>query len=332
MSAEAVQTLKSFRDEREGDWVRLEAILDRVEKRSPKALSDDDLFALPVLYRATLSSLSVARATSLDRSMVAYLEALSLRAYLYLYGIERGMGARIARFFTQDWPGAIRALWAETLVALALLIAGAAAGWLLVASDASWYPAIVPEGMAQGRGPEASADFLKSILYDTDGREWLGTFAAYLFTHNAQVALLAFALGFAFGIPTLLLVIYNGAMLGALLQVYFAKGVGIDLAAWLSVHGTTELFAIVLAAAAGLRIGTRVAFPGAVSRMAAARTAGRTAATAMTGVVIMLMVAGLLEGFARQLVTDLGLRFAIGGAMLAVWLTYFYLLRPRHGA
>jgi uncharacterized membrane protein SpoIIM required for sporulation len=332
VSEAAVQTLKSFRAEREVDWARLETILDRVEKRSPKALSDDDLFALPVLYRATLSSLSVARATSLDRGMIDYLEALSLRAYLYLYGIERGIGKRIAHFFTHDWPGAMRALWGETLVALALLVAGVVAGWLLVAADVSWYPAIVPEGMAQGRGPEATAALLKSMLYDKAGREWLGPFAAYLFTHNAQIAILAFALGFAFGIPTLLLVLYNGAMLGALLQVYFSKGVGVDLAAWLSVHGTTELFAIVLAAAAGLRIGTRVAFPGALSRMAAARKAGRTAATAMAGVVAMLLVAGLLEGFARQLVNDLTLRFAIGGAMLTLWITYFYLLRPRHGA
>ena len=329
--APTTQTLRSFRAEREADWARLEAILDRVERRSPKALDDDDLFALPVLYRATLSSLSVARATSLDKGMVDYLEGLSLRAYLYLYGIERGIGRRIARFFATDWPAAIRALWGETLVALAMLVAGALAGWLLVASDPSWYGAIVPEGMAQGRGPEAPARVMKAMLYDGHRNDDLGTFAMFLFTHNAQVSLMCFALGFAFGIPTLMLVIYNGAMLGAMLQVFSSKGIGIDFAAWLTVHGTTELFAIILAAAAGIRIGTRVAFPGALSRMAAARAAGRVAATAMVGVVVMLLVAGLLEGFARQLVNDMTLRFVIGGAMLALWLTYFYVLRPRHG-
>jgi hypothetical protein len=73
-------SLATFRAEREADWARLESILNRVETRSPKSLDDDDLFALPVLYRATLSSLSVARATSLDRGMIDYLEGLSLRA------------------------------------------------------------------------------------------------------------------------------------------------------------------------------------------------------------------------------------------------------------
>ncbi len=320
-------SLASFRAEREEDWARLESILDRVERKSPKALDDDELFALPVLYRATLSSLSVARATSLDRGMVDYLEGLSLRAYLYIYGIERGIGTRIAQFFLIDWPAAIRALWIETWVAFALLAAGTAAGYLLVQSDPSWFNALMPGGMAEGRGPQASAASLKSILYSTEGNNFLGPFAAQLFTHNAQISLLCFALGFAFGVPTLMLVIYNGAMIGALMQVYVAKGLGIELTAWLSIHGTTELYAIVLSAAAGLRIGTTIAFPGVKSRMSAARDAGQLGATAMVGVVIMLGVAGLLEGFARQLVTTETMRFAIGGAMMTFWLAYFYLLR-----
>ena len=324
-------SLASFRAEREGDWARLEAILNRVERRSPKALDEDDLFALPVLYRATLSSLSVARATSLDRAMIDYLEGLSLRAYLYLYGIERGIGSRIAQFFLVDWPAAIRSLWRETWLAFALLLAGAIAGYALVASDAAWFTALMPGELAGDRGPEASAASLRAVLYSEEGNGFLGPFAAYLFTHNAQISLLCFALGFAFGVPTMMLVVYNGAMVGALMRVYVAKGLGMNLTAWLSIHGTTELFAIVLAAAAGIRIGTAIAFPGERSRMTAARMAGATGATAMVGVVVMLSIAGLLEGFARQLVNADGLRFAIGGAMLLLWLSYFYLLRLQRG-
>jgi uncharacterized membrane protein SpoIIM required for sporulation len=320
-------SLVSFRAEREDDWARLESILDRVERKSPKALDDDELFALPVLYRATLSSLSVARATSLDRGMIDYLEGLSLRAYLYLYGIERGIGTRIAQFFLIDWPAAIRSLWIETWVAFALLATGTAAGYLLVQSDPSWFGALMPGDMGDGRGPDASVKALKAVLYSSEGNNFLGPFAAMLFTHNAQISLMCFALGFAFGVPTMMLVIYNGAMIGALMQVYVAKGLGVELAAWLSIHGTTELYAIVLSAAAGMRIGTAIAFPGAKSRMSAARDAGRLGATAMIGVVIMLGIAGLLEGFARQLVTTETMRFAIGGTMMLIWLAYFYLLR-----
>jgi uncharacterized membrane protein SpoIIM required for sporulation len=145
---------------------------------------------------------------------------------------------------------------------------------------------------------------------------------------------MAFALGFAFGIPTLLLLIYNLAMLGAMMWVFVDAGLGWEFAAWLSIHGTTELFAILLAGAAGLHIGRTMAFPGDRSVLAAASASGRRAAQVMAGVVLMLAIAGLLEGYARQLVEEPAARGAIGGTMLLVWLTYFTLAgreRPTGG-
>ncbi|TJV11100.1 MAG: stage II sporulation protein M, partial [Mesorhizobium sp.] len=75
------QSLASFRREREADWQAFEALLARVEKRAPRTLSEEELLSLPLLYRSALSSLSVARATSLDSALIAYLESLSLRGY-----------------------------------------------------------------------------------------------------------------------------------------------------------------------------------------------------------------------------------------------------------
>ncbi len=327
------QSRDSFRAEREADWQRLEAILRKIENRSPRALSDDDLLALPLLYRSTLSSLSVARATILDRALIDYLEALALRAYLAIYGASGGIGKRIARFFLTDWPGAIRSLWIETLVAVAVLAGGTVAGYLLVRDSPEWFSAIVGADMAGGRGPAASAAMLRQILYNSDhDASGLRIFATMLFTHNAQISLACFALGFAFGVPTLMMVFYNGASLGAMLEIYVAKGLGLPMIGWLSIHGTTELYAIVLAAAAGLRIGSRVAFPGAVSRLTAAKRAGQTAGIAMIGVVIMLAIAGMLEGIGRQTINADAARLSIGGGMLIFWVFYFYVLRLRRGA
>ncbi|MDX8436576.1 stage II sporulation protein M [Mesorhizobium abyssinicae] len=326
------QTLASFRQEREADWKAFEALLARVEKRAPRTLSEEELLSLPLLYRSALSSLSVARATSLDHALVAYLEALCLRGYFYLYGARRGLRQRIGDFFVHDWPNAIRALWRETLVTVGLTAVGAGAGYWLVASNKGWYDAIIAPSLAGGRNPDSSAAMLRSVLYDGADNQFLSSFAAYLFTHNTQVAILAFALGFAFAAPSVLIILMNGCMLGAIFQIYAAKGLGFELGGWLSIHGTTELFAIALAGAAGMRIGTRIAFPGELTRMAAAAQAGRIAATAMVGVVVMLLFAGLLEGIGRQTITGDGARYAIGGGMLALWCAYFYLLRiVRHG-
>lgn len=317
-----------FREEREADWVEFDRLLTRLEKRSARALSDEELLRLPVLYRATLSSLSIARATSLDRAMLDYLEGLSLRGYFLLYGVRESTGARVRKFFAEDWPGAVRALWKEVLVSLLVTTLAMVAGYLLVSNDPQWYHSFVPVDLAGDRTPESSRADLAETL-KAEAQPGLEAFATMLFTHNSQVAIAAFALGFAFGLPTLVLLLYNGLTLGAMMALFARAGLAYDFTGWLFIHGTTELFAIVIAGAAGLRIGTAVAFPGAHDRLHAAAVAGRSAATVMMGVVVMHAVAGLLEGFGRQMIGATPLRYGIGIAMLLFWLSYFYLPRGR---
>jgi uncharacterized membrane protein SpoIIM required for sporulation len=319
-----------FRAAHQDAWHRLEEIVTRIEKRSVRALPAEDLLALPVLYRTALSSLSVARETSLDRALQAYLEQLCTRAYFQIYGEPGNVWRQIVRFFARDWPGAIASLWRETLAAVLLTVLATLLGYWLVRHDPSWFYSIMPSGMAEGRDPAASAETLRAVLYGGKASDPLATFATWLFTHNAQVALFAFALGFAFGVPTALLLVYNGLTLGALLEIYVQKGLSTELGGWLIIHGSTELFAIALAGAAGFRIGLAVAFPGRESRLESAVRAGRTGGTAMAGVVLMLLVAGLLEGIGRQTIHVDWQRYALGLSVFTAWLVYYYLPRGRH--
>lgn len=323
-------TTRSFRAAREAEWGQLDEILRRAETRSVGALDDSDLRALPILYRGALSSLSVARETSLDLELVSYLEGLCARAYFFLYGVRTPLGGRLAAFFARDWPAAVRSLWRETLAAALLVAIGVAVGYLLVAADPGWYDDFIAPQMAQGRDFTASAEALRATLYDLPDNAGLSVFATFLFTHNVQVSIMCFALGFAFGVPTLMLLIMNGATLGAILALFVSRNLGFELGGWLAIHGTTEFFAVFLSGAAGFRIGWAVIFPGELSRVAAAAAAGRTAATVMVGVVVMLLCAGLLEGFGRQLIAVDWQRYTIGGIMLAFWCAYFYL--PRRSA
>jgi uncharacterized membrane protein SpoIIM required for sporulation len=263
----------------------------------------------------------------LDRQMLDYLESLSMRGYFMLYGVRTSRRGKMAQFFIEDWPNAVRALWKETIVATLVLIIAAVAAHLLVTNDPQWYYQLMDGGMADGREPGATTEYLRSTLFDAkaDEKSGLYIFATFLFTNNSQVSILAFALGFAFGIPTLFLIFTNGLSLGAMTAVFAKAGLGVEFAGWLFIHGTTELFAIALAGAAGLRIGTAVVFPGQDTRLRAASRAGRLSAQVMIGVIVMLMCAGLLEGFGRQLVNSTFWRFAIGGFMLALWLSYYYI-------
>ncbi len=318
-----------FRLARETDWRRLEGIVLALEKNRPRRISDEDLLALPVLYRQAASSLAVARETSLDAGTLAFLEQLVRRAWFQVYGPRTSLLTWLKRFLGGEWSVAVRALWFDVCVALAVMVMGALAGWLIVARDRDWYYALVPADAAQGRHPGASRAALQETLVGQEDGQGLSAFATYLFSHNTGVTIMAFGLGFAFGVPTLLLLLYQMAIFGAMLWVFAQAGLGWDFAAWLSIHGTTELSAILLGGAAGLHIGRAMAFPGQRSVLTAASTAGRRAAQVMVGAVIMLAVAGLLEGFARQLVHSTAARGAIGGVMALGWLTYFLLAGRR---
>lgn len=318
-----------FRLEREGDWKRLEAIVTQMEKGRLRKLSDEDVLALPVLYRTVASSLSIARETSLDAATLGYLESLVQRAWFIVYGPRASLGSWLRRFLGGGWSAAVRAMWLDVVLALAVMVAGTVVGWLLVWGDPEWYHALVPGQFADARAPGATRQVLHDTLFSDQTQEPLAAFAAYLFGNNAQVSILAFALGFAFGVPSLMLLVHNTAVLGAMLWLYHGAGLTLDFAAWIAIHGTTELFAILLSGAAGLHIGRAMAFPGERSILDAAGEAGRRASQVMMGVILMLIVAALLEGLGRQLINHTPGRLGVGGFMLFFWTSYFFLFRRR---
>ena len=130
-----------------------------------------------------------------------------------------------------------------------------------------------------------------------------------------------------FGMPSMLLMAYNGCMLGAFLALFAMHGLAIELGGWLLIHGVTELLAVAIAGAAGLHIGRAVAFPGTRTRLDAAAAAGRQASRAMVGVIAMLFLAGMLEGVGRQVITSTTTRYFIAAASALLWGVYLFVPR-----
>ncbi|MEM8636536.1 MAG: stage II sporulation protein M [Pseudomonadota bacterium] len=321
-----------FREEREADWRKLDRILAHAERSGVKSLTDQDMLALPRLYRQAVSSLSVARSISLDQNVIIYLENLCTRSYFFVYGTRTTLGERLAQFFRHDWPTAVRSAWRPTLLSAVCLFGGALAAFVLCMIDMEWFWSLQASGLAGDRNPNATTEYLQSTLYSdtTDADGLLSAFSAQLFSNNSGVALFAFALGFMFGVPTALLIAYNGVILGAFYALFWSRGLGFEVTGWLLIHGVTELFGIVLAGAAGFMIGGAVAFPGDKDRLASARDRGQSAAMVAVGVVVMMFIAAILEGFGRQLINSDLIRYAIAGTSAVLWGTYFYLPKQRH--
>ena len=327
MSGDLLKSYR-FREERQADWQKLDLILTKAENGGVRNLSDEQMLALPRLYRQAVSSLSVARSISLDQNVITYLESLCTRAYFFVYGARTTLGERMMQFLRRDWPEAVAtSLW-STLLSAFFFFGGWALAFFLCLQDMDWYWTINGQNFMEGRNPDATVEYLRSTIYtSTHGDGELSAFASILFNNNAQIALFAFALGFAFGIPTAWLLVFNGVMIGSMYAVFWDKGLGYEFTGWLMIHGVTELYAIVLAGAAGFIIGGSVAFPGGRTRLSSARAAGQKAATLAMGCVIMLIIAAILEGFGRQLINSDIMRYSIAGGTLAFWLAYFYLPR-----
>jgi uncharacterized membrane protein SpoIIM required for sporulation len=317
---------REFRRVREASWRDLEGLIGRVEKRGIRALATDELERLPLLYRSALSSLAVARSIALDRNLLLYLENLAFRAFLVVYGPRASFGAGIAEFLRRGFPAAVRSARWHFFIAVLVSLAGGIAGFLLVSNDEAWFSAIVPAALAGGRGPAStSQQLLKTEIF----APWQGPLfsfalaANFLLSHNTLIGIATFAFGIAAGVPTVLLLAYQGVVLGAFLALHVDRGLGVDFLGWVAIHGVTELTAILLCGAAGLVLAEKVLFPGRFGRLESLALEGRVAAQIAIGAVLLFFIAAILEGGFRQLVQSTALRFAVGGATGLIWLLYF---------
>lgn len=316
-----------FRQEREAGWQELEVLVKQAETRGVRSMRYEEVLALANLYRQAMNSLSAARAISMDKALLTYLEALCARAYLVVHAPQQSVAGTLWRLLAQGIPQAVRRAMVPMLIGFLAMLLGGVVGYVLFAQDPTWFFTFVPPGLSDGRTPAASADYLRRTLFDSGERsgEWLTVFASYLFSHNTQVAIMIFALGIFVALPSFVLTFYNGLILGAFVGMFVQAGLGYELLGWLSVHGVTELSAICIACAGGAQLGLAVLMPGNRSRRAALRACGPDAVKLMLLAAMMLVAAALLEGFLRQLIQSTELRLAIGWGIGLCWLGWLAL-------
>ncbi|MBO6729654.1 MAG: stage II sporulation protein M [Maricaulis sp.] len=327
MSEQSHMRSTRFRTEREADWRQLETLIEKTETKGVPSLSLEEAQQLAILYRKTATGLSVARDISMDRNLLVYLENLVARAFLAVYAPQESLSGVISRFFTASGPQAMRRSAGAIGLAFLAMTMGFFIAFALFGSDPAWFYTFIPADLAGERGPGASTEALRATLFQSEAQlaGQLGMFAAFLFSHNTRVALFAFALGVFACIPSFLLTLYNGLIIGAFAGLFAERDLGYELFGWLSIHGVTELSAIIIAAGGGFRMGFATLFPGEYSRKDALRIASRDAAKLAIIAAIMLLAAGLLEGFARQLIQNTEMRLLVGWSIGGLWLSWFLL-------
>jgi uncharacterized membrane protein SpoIIM required for sporulation len=178
-----------------------------------------------------------------------------------------------------------------------LTVLGGLFGGAAVAFDPDAKVAIAPfPHLLENPSERVRKEESTQMLANTKGR-----FSAVLMTNNTQVSILALALGVTWGIGTLILLFYNGVVLGAVIFDYVRAGQSVFLMGWLLPHGVVEIPAILIAGQAGLLLGQAlIGWNSKESVSQRLRSVTGSLVTLISGAALLLIWAGLVEAFLSQ--------------------------------
>ncbi len=300
---------------REAHWARLEALVAACQGRNVRALSTFDLRELAQLYRQTAADLATAREDPSSRRLAAYLNQLLGRAHNLVYAGRRPeRGGGVVAFYARTFPRTFRATWGYTATAVAILAAGALAGAVLAATS-----------------PGFERFVLGGEMLDTIERREMWTHSilpikplasAGITANNLSVSIITYASGILAGLGTFYIMTMNGLLLGVLGTVCHQAGMSVALWSFVAPHGTLELPAIFIAGGAGLVVARSLVVAGDRPRREALVEAGRVSLRLFGGVVPLLLIAGLIEGFVSPTGLEPAAKFLIGGALFVLLAAY----------
>ncbi len=307
--------LERFIHEERPYWDEFEAMLDRMAA-DPEANQDlAEIKRFHYLYQRTSSALSRLQGFAREPEIRRYLDSLVARAFGEVHEVRR----RQHRFFPLRWffttfPQTFRRHLRAFQFALLVTLVGCAFGALALVIDPASKEVLLPFDHLHGSPSERVA--AEESRLPTHIGEGKSTFSSYLMTHNTKVSIFAMSLGITWGIGTLILLFYNGVILGAVFFDYILAGETEFLLGWLLPHGVVEIPAILIAGQAGLVLAKTVLDRS--SGLPLGLRMRRNAFDLMTligGVAVLLVFAGIVEAFVSQYhepVLPYGLKIGFG--------------------
>jgi uncharacterized membrane protein SpoIIM required for sporulation len=301
-------------------WERLEQ-LSKGGHRRARRLTGPEIAELVRLYQETSTALSYVRTYYRDPSLVAYLTRVVSRAGSVIYGTRPRSWRVVADFFVVSFPAAVyrarRFVWISAVFTfLPAILVGI---WLAHSPTAA--NALMPPALREA--------YLNHDFQSYYQANKASQFASTVYTNNVGVAILAFAGGIFFAVPTVAVLIENGANLGFAAGVFTHFHEAPKFWGLVTPHGLVELSSVVIAGGAGLQVGWSLISPGDRRRSTAIAEEGRRAIAMTLGLVFSLAIAGTIEGFVTGQPWPTWLRVGIGVIAETLFVTYLIVLgRP----
>ncbi len=302
-------------------WDRLTGLIEKANgKGGVRGLSREEILSLGPLYRRASSDLAYARAHAINKDLILHLNGLVGRAHALLYEAETSGNAMksLVNFYLYEFPMLLQKRFKFFAAAFLIsVLAGVFAYWLVINNPAKiWL--FVPESF------RSSLDFWKSGKVSEAAHVEQ---SSMLMTHNLLVGMISFAGGVFGGVPTLVAMFTNGAMLGGMAAVMTQYHRHSTFWPGIVPHGIAELTAIFICGGAGFQIGMSLLMPGAYRRSDAFRIAGIEAMKLVMGTIPLFIFAGVIEGMFSHLDIPAAMRYTFAGVNGVLW--YLYLFLPR---
>jgi uncharacterized membrane protein SpoIIM required for sporulation len=319
-------------------WDRLAQLLDRAESVPERELGPEAMREILRLYRLTASDLNQARSLTADPELLERLNALAGRGYRFVYRPRRGTSLQsllgsFAGFLGVEVPAAYRRHAGAVAAAAGAFLLGTLFGLCAVLLRPAAAEDLVP-GEFFTQSPRERVERIEKNDERIANVEDAAVFGSQLYTHNIRVSFFAFSLAALSVVGGLWILFYNGVILGAVAATYLIDGVSVFFLAWVGPHGALELPAIVFSGAAGLVAGKALFLPGELSRSAALRRVFPGVWRMMVGVMLVLVLAGLIEGSFSQLsakTVPYPLKIAVAVILHGALLVYLFLPRKDRG-
>ena len=288
-------------------WQRLDSLVKKAKNSSIHLLKNEEIEEVGVLYRRAAADLARAQTrfsnSSAGRELVRSLNDLLLSAHTLVHASTPANSTNAWDFIVYGFPAAFRRQWRAIAISALFLTLPAFLAYIVILSNPASAPLFVPDHVIQQVQERADKKIVTGWGGNTDFEGLLASpaISSYIMTNNIRVSIGAVALGITMGIGTAYMLIINGMLLGGLSAV--ATNFHVDLLFWAVIlpHGIIELTAISIAGGAGFLLAKALFAPGALLRSDALRLAGKEAVLLLCGVAMMLVIAGIIEGFITPL-------------------------------
>jgi len=281
-------------------WEALEKYLRRLEGEPNAILTMDEMREFHGLYERAAADLAKISTYSSEPETCRYLEHLVARAYSEIHDTrEKRVRLHPLKWFFQTLPQTFRRHHRAFILSVLVTLAGTFFGAGAIAFDPEAKDVLTPF-------PHLLGDPAKRVAHEEQAttdplQDSKTSFSASLMTHNIQVAVLALAMGMTCGIGTLILLFYNGVILGVVGLDYLRAGQAPFLFGWLLPHGVVEIPAFIIAGQAGFVLGgALIGWGRRVPLRQRLRQVGSDLVTLIAGVALLLIWAGFIESFLSQ--------------------------------